>query len=115
MRFSKQALIDTLDEGSAWDPNNNPLTEKVAVIDYDHSRWSSHHELIFKCIADGKFYGVDFSKGLTEQQSEYPFDYEPDEIECFEVVKVEVMTYEWHKLPVNKYVIAHDASPAPDM
>ena len=68
----------------------------------DSSRWSSHHDLIF--IADDKFYSTYYSKGLTESQDESPFEYEPDEIECIEVIPVE------KTVVVTEYVSAENAN-----
>lgn len=52
-----------------------------------NSRWSIHHEMIFK--HDGKIYSADYSKGATEQQDESPWEYET-EVEAKEVKAVEV-------------------------
>ena len=40
----------------------------------DTSRWSEYHTLIFKY--DGKIYRAYYSRGLTEQQDESPWEYE---------------------------------------
>ena len=50
------------------------------------SRWSTHHELIFR--HDDKLWSADYTQGKSETQDEYPFEYAPDEVECTEVEKV---------------------------
>ena len=50
-------------------------TEDIISDDInDTSRWSEHHTLIFKY--DGKIYRAYYSRGLTEQQDESPWEYE---------------------------------------
>jgi len=80
VKFKKQDLIDLL-EGE-----DSPLTEISNRI-VDNSRWSIQYKLIFSF--GGKFYKTHYSVGATEYQSERPFEYDPDEIECQEVVPVE--------------------------
>ncbi|MNK09912.1 hypothetical protein D3C87_279120 [compost metagenome] len=77
--------------------SDNTELETISDEQFDTSRWSIHSRLIFKHI-DGDvetFYYVDYSEGATEQQDERPFEYEDDEIECFqaEPKKVEVIQY----------------------
>lgn len=69
-------------------------TEIISDEIYDTSRWSVHHELIFKNL--GKFYRTSYSRGATEYQDESPFEHDGDEIECDEVRPVErtVIVYE---------------------
>lgn len=57
------------------------------------SRWSVHHEIIFKW--EDKFYRANYSKGSTEYQDEQPWQYE-EEVECTEVQPVQklVTVYE---------------------
>ncbi len=52
-----------------------------------HSRWSLKYSMIFKF--EDKLYKTSYSTGATEYQEEDPYDYEPDEIECPEVIPVE--------------------------
>jgi hypothetical protein len=71
-------------------------SEELELVSNEHngsSRWSEHRYLVFK--HEGKLYGVGYSKGLTECQSEDPFEYDGDEIECDEVEAVEVVTIEY--------------------
>ena len=58
----------------------------------DTSRWSEHHEIIF--AHDGKFYRTSYSQGLTEYQSEAPWENE-EIIECYEVELIEKMQKVW--------------------
>jgi hypothetical protein len=59
-----------------------------------HSRWSVHHERVFK--HDGRFYLTAYSVGATEGQYEAPYEYDGGEIECVEVFPREktVVVYE---------------------
>lgn len=74
--FSKAFLIDSL-----W--SSETVYDKVI----DTSRWSIHHERVFKY--DGKLYKTFYSRGSTESQDESPYEYENVEIECDEVFAVE--------------------------
>ncbi len=59
----------------------------------EHNRWSISHSIVFKY--DGKYYSSWYTVGATEYQDERPWEYEPDEIECDEVVPKEktIMVY----------------------
>ena len=62
--------------------------EGVEVISdkiFDTGRWTSHHTIIFKL--NDKFYRTHYSRGLTEQQAESPWEYDDPEIN--EVVPTE--------------------------
>jgi hypothetical protein len=63
----------------------------------DTSRWSEHHEAVFKF--DEKFYMTYYSCGLTESQDESPYEYEKEDIECFEVEQKEVIVKKF--MPVD--------------
>lgn len=56
------------------------------------SRWSTHHEIIFKY--EDKFYRTGYSEGSTEIQEERPWEYE-SEVECTEVHQVEKTVKVW--------------------
>ena len=91
MFFNKEDLIDLLicDELEI-----NGKTAKVVLDEqFDTTRWSSHHELVFSY--DNTFYTTSYSRGLTEHQDETPFQYDDNEIECFEVAPVEVVKIEY--------------------
>lgn len=75
MKFKKEWL-----QGILWDENEDAEIISDDII--DTSRWSIHSLLTFKF--GGKFYQVTYSKS----QDERPFDNDPDEIECTEVVPV---------------------------
>jgi len=49
----------------------------------DTSRWSIRHHLIFEY--QDKFYESSYSTGATEYQDEGPYEYDDNEIECYEV------------------------------
>ncbi len=91
MLFKKDDLKELL-----WG-DDLEINGKVAVTVLNEqiysSRWSSRHVLVFSY--DGKFYETTYSRGLTEMQDERPFEYEPEEIECQEVVPVEVTKIEY--------------------
>jgi len=61
---------------------------------YDTSRWSEHHEQVFR-IGD-RFFMTGYSVGATEMQDESPYEYEGEWVEVTEVVPKEVT--------VTKYV-----------
>ena len=63
---------------------------------YETSRWSLHYNLVFSY--DGKFYETQYSCGATEKQSESPFEDADNEIECDEVVRVEVTKIEYRRI-----------------
>ena len=63
--------------------------EEIETEIVDTSRWSVHHEGIFKHISSGKFYSLSWSTGATEMQDEAPFEYtDPEPIEVHQVEKV---------------------------
>ena len=96
MFFNKEDLIDLL---MSDELEINGKTAKVVLDEqFDTSRWSAHYELVFSY--DGTFYTTSYSRGLTEHQDETPFQYDDNEIECFEVAPVEVVKIEYQ--PVTK-------------
>tara|TARA_Y100001973_G_C5158376_1_gene312126 strand:- start:509 stop:796 length:288 start_codon:yes stop_codon:yes gene_type:complete len=81
-KFNKEDLIELLDG------DHTKLTlEQDNIV--DQTRWSTIHELIFFENDSGAFYQTTYSCGSTEIQDESPFEYDPDEIECVEVIKQE--------------------------
>lgn len=91
MFFNKEDLIDLL---MSDELEINGKTAKVVLDEqFDTTRWSSHHELVFSY--DNTFYMTSYSRGLTEHQDETPFQYDDNEIECFEVAPVEVVKIEY--------------------
>jgi hypothetical protein len=62
-----------------------------------HTRWSLQYSMIFKF--EDKLYKTSYSTGATEYQDEEPYEYEPDEIECPEVIPMEktITVYEVKK------------------
>lgn len=84
MKFKKEFLRDLL-----WDDIED--TDNVAVIEdeiIDTTRWSTVHYLVFKYY--GTFYGTHYTVGATDQHGERPFEYSPNEVECEELVPVEI-------------------------
>ncbi len=69
-----------------------------AMEDYilENTRWSGIHEIIFK--DNGKYWKTTYSCGLTELQSEEPWEFE-NEIECEEVKLKSVIVEKW--IPIN--------------
>lgn len=91
MFFNKEDLIDLL---MSDELEINGKTAKVVLDEqFETTRWSSHHELVFSY--DDTFYTTSYSRGLTEHQDETPFQYDDNEIECFEVAPVEVVKIEY--------------------
>jgi hypothetical protein len=72
MTFTKEEMLDILDDGS-----DVVLNESV-----DKTRWSIIHRLIFK--KDGKLYETHYSVGATESQDESPWEYDKT-VDCTEV------------------------------
>ena len=93
MKFKRDFLQDLVYEEHDKD--------KVSFI-YDKivgtSRWAIKHEIIFKI--EDRYYISHYSEGSTEMQPEQPYEYEPDKIECVEVVPVEKTVIEY--VPVDK-------------
>jgi hypothetical protein len=86
--FNKEELQEYGLPVSGWDG-----VELISDVITHKSRWSVHHEIVFKWL-DGKFYKAHYSEGATELQSEMPWEYE-DEIECTEVHPVEKVVKVW--------------------
>jgi len=72
MKLTREEAQDLLWEGSEdWETIYDNIVET--------SRWSEHHEIVFKYLPTGKFYMASYSKGLTESQDESPWEYgDPD-------------------------------------
>ena len=88
--FKKEYLQELVFEGESTAGLTILSDEQVSS-----SRWSSHHEMVFREEATGKLYEAGYSQGLTESQDESPFEYEDDDVECIEV--------EAYKVSVTKY------------
>lgn len=68
--------------------------EQVEKSIANTSRWSIHYEAIHKHIPSGKFYSFEYSRGATESQEEYPYEYD-DEVTPVEVHQVEKLMTVW--------------------
>lgn len=80
MKFKKEFLQDVVnDDYSEAEIIKNEVCET--------SRWSVHYECIFKY--KDAFYATYYARGATEMQDEQPYEFDEDEIECYEVVPVE--------------------------
>ena len=84
-KFDRDYLFDVL-----YGEKGKVLYDKIT----DRSRWSIHHEMVFK-TENGRMYRAFYSEGATEMQDESPWEYE-DKVECEEVHLVEktVKVYE---------------------
>lgn len=91
--YPKSVLQELLWDG--WYNAGGIYVETVKDEIVDTSRWSIHHEIIFRDINEDKYYSVSYSKGATEMQEESPFDDEPDDVEVSEVTPIKqiVTTY----------------------
>lgn len=66
----------------------------VDVIEGDESRWTRHMQSIIQAPS-GKYFSVDWERGLTEYQEQGPFEgSDPSPVEVKRVEKV-VTTVEW--------------------
>lgn len=60
----------------------------VDTIEYESHRWYQEVETIFE--VNGRYFGISWDRGATEMQEN-----EFDMSEVYEVVKKEVVTFEW--------------------
>ena len=90
MKFTRKFL-----QNLACEDHDPIIVELIKDEICDHTRWSVGHDVIFKVLATNKFYSTYYSRGATEYQDESPYECEPAEIECAEVIpkKVEVIQY----------------------
>lgn len=67
----------------------------VSDVIFDKSRWSLHHELIFRLpgMPDDLAYRTTYSEGSTESQDESPWEY--DDAVCVLVRAVPVTKMAW--------------------
>jgi hypothetical protein len=66
------------------------ITEGFEVIRdtiEENTRWAILHSMIFKY--EDKYYETSYRVGATEQQDERPYEWEDDEIDCYEKVQAE--------------------------
>lgn len=92
--FKKEDLLNLLDDYSE-------TLEKVSDTITSKSRWSINNELIFREKATGRFFGVGYSVGATEQQDEGPWEHDGDDIEVKEMVPVQRMVTFYEPAPVK--------------
>ncbi len=80
--FNKNYLLNILWSGEYED-----------VFEISQSRWSSHKAMVFDF--EGTYYMAEYSEGLSESQCEAPFEYSEDEIKCYEVCQIPILTKKW--------------------
>ena len=68
--------------------------EEVENNVVDNSRWSIHHEGVFKHLPTSEYYSFGWSVGATESQDESPFEYE-DEVTPILVKQVQKTITAW--------------------
>ncbi len=89
MKFKNQFMVDM-----AWESNDETEIVKDDIV--ETSRWSEIHVVIFSY--KDKYYQSNYSRGLTEQQDESPYECDGEEIECAEVHQVEKMVKVWETI-----------------
>ena len=70
----------------------------VEDVIYQTSRWSEFHQVVVLQLSTGKFFMSQYTRGLTEQQDEQPWEYNKPEF-------TEVFAKE---VTVIKYVVKED-------
>jgi len=89
MQFTKEDLQELVGYGDV--PHLSIIRDEMT----GKNRWSIIHEIIF--TFDGKLYRTSYKKGATEYQDKSPFEYEPDLIECDEVIRIAKTSYDYIK------------------
>lgn len=94
VKFPRETMFEVLDLLPGVPDTEFPDYLVISDEIYDKRRWSITYQLIFKF--KDKFYKTYYSVGATEQQDEGPWQYEGDQIDCWEVKPVEktVIVYE---------------------
>jgi hypothetical protein len=82
MKFPKQFLIEL-----ACEDYDDDVVQIVHTSRGSPRRWVTPINLVFQY--QGKLYRTTYETGNTESQDTSPYEYEPDEIECAEVVPKE--------------------------
>jgi hypothetical protein len=90
MKFKKE-FMQRLVYGDEREYKSFIVEDKIV----DTSRWSIIHSIIF--YHDGKYYESSYSVGATENQDERPYEYDDDEIECPEMVRVKKVVEVWER------------------
>lgn len=91
MKFKKEQMQELVYEDEA--DMNGDIGSKISEEICGTDRWTNTYEMIFK--VGQKFYQTYYRVGATEMQDESPFEYDKDEIDCPEVEKVEIVSFEW--------------------
>jgi hypothetical protein len=96
-KFAKEILI-----GLIYGDHEDDMGVVSDEISFT-SRWSIHHEMIFKVNASWpehpqpRFYRTTYSVGATESQDEQPYEYDGDDIECQEVEPYEELVIKYRE------------------
>ena len=61
-----------------------------------HGRWSVNHSRVFEW--EGKLYETLYSVGATELQDEAPYQFDSEEVDCYEVVAKEQIAVTYVRL-----------------
>lgn len=88
----RELLQEDLDE---WETVESQITYT--------SRWSIHHEGIFKHVPSNKYYSMCWSVGATEQQDEQAFEY--DDPELTEVEPYDKIVKAWRPVKNKKEAV----------
>lgn len=86
----KETMLEILD---AYGKDKKVVEDAI----YQTRRWSEDHEMVF-LHSDGNHYSACYSRGLTEEQDEAPWEYE-EEVECTLVHEVEKTVKSWEAVP----------------
>ena len=102
MKFKKEVLQDLLLDSEYQDSEDNPTFELKIISNkiIGQSRWNTFHLMVFShTSSEGtKYYESQYSVGSTEMQYEGPYEYEPEEIDCPEVVPKEVIVVKYVRI-----------------
>ena len=93
--FPKEDLVDIAFTHEGGSLEGYTVINRTLV---DSSRWSLRYEQVFSY--EGKLYRTDYSKGATECQEESPYEYEPELVDCVEVVAMEVTVTQYNAVTV---------------
>lgn len=100
MKFNTE-LMQELAMKSAGSVYEDKIYGKIKIlknaIGYT-SRWSSHHTLIFQIASTLKFYKSVYSRGLTENQDESPYEFEEEFVKVVEVEPYEVTIVKYREV-----------------
>lgn len=88
MKFKKEFLQDL-----AYGEHDKNKVSIICDKIVGESRWAIKYEIVFKI--NDKYYMSHYSIGATEYTYDQPYEYEPEEIECDEVIPIEKTIIEY--------------------